>query len=118
MSQAYDELFPRDEGPFRIENYTAKIVLDQLEPEITVHLDWGAFRRLWEILESEARRHYPTHETMSTARAELRAVKSFRSAYRHHQEITGTLPKRKLQRPSNGKSEAPAAKRKLVRRGS
>lgn len=116
MSQTYDELFPKDEGPYPVGNYQAKIVLDTLEPEITVHLDWGAFRRLWEILEHEARHHYPAHVTMSTARAELRAVKSFRAAWKHHNGVEPEKPKRRLVRSSSTQSEAPVAKRKLKRR--
>ena len=77
----YDDEFPPHLGPPPVGNYEGRKVLDTRQPVYGVDLDAGAFRAIWELLESEARHRYPTKDTMSSAQALLRAVDSFRDAY-------------------------------------
>lgn len=77
----YEEQFPKSAGPPPVPNYSGSKLLDAKEPVYILELDSGAFRAVWELLEAEANHRFPTHTTMSAARAYLRAVDSFRSCY-------------------------------------
>ena len=78
----YEDEFPPSEGPFKVGATVIQESFDRDEPVFVVELDYGAFRRVWEIVEENARNHYPTRETLSTARAEIRAVRAFRAPWR------------------------------------
>lgn len=78
----YEAQFPPTlPGPPPVVNYGGPKILDALKPIYTVELDAGAFRAVWELLEHEARLRFPTRAAMSSARAYVRAVQSFRSVY-------------------------------------
>jgi hypothetical protein len=85
----YEDAYPPERGPYPIKNYTSKEVLSpkSVASPIDVHMDQGAFRRAWEILEADSRFRYPTRDSLASVRAQLRAVEAFRDAYH------GPLPK-------------------------
>ena len=96
----YEDEFPPEQGPFKVGASVIRESFDRDTPSFVVELDFGAFRRAWEIIEEQARTHYPTHETLSTARAELRAVRAFRAAwapYARHEAIEA--PSREVETP-------------------
>ena len=92
----YEDQFPPHQRPPGIRNYGGRKALDAREPLYTLELDAGAFRAVWELLESEAKYRFPAKATLSAARAYLRAVDAFRSVYWAHNEPV-VIP------PPNGK---------------
>jgi DNA-binding NtrC family response regulator len=77
----YHDQFPRADGPPPVENYTgAKLFNDVKGTVTTIKLDPGAMRAVWEVLEAEAKRRYPSHAMPGTG-ALLRAVEAFRTGY-------------------------------------
>ena len=77
----YEEEFPRHLGPPHVINYTGAKLHNSVKPTYTVELDAGAFRAVWELLESEAKRRHSVYGCLPVARAYLRAVERFRLAY-------------------------------------
>jgi len=85
----YHDEYPKHKGPPPVPNYQGDKMVKVREPVYVVELDAGAFRALWELLESDAKRRFPTRSTYPWVTALLRAVDSFRSAYwaKHPDEI-------------------------------
>jgi hypothetical protein len=102
--QTYEDEFPKHLGPPPVVNYTGAKLCDSTKPVYTVELDAGAFRVLWELLEAEAKHRYPTHRSMSAARAYLRAVQVFRTAFWAVNEVPAApetpRPRKRLARTS------------------
>jgi hypothetical protein len=98
---AYEDDLPRHLGPPPVPNYTGKKLYEAIKPTYTVELDSGAFMALWEHMEAEAKRVYPTRNTYASTRAYLRAVAALRQAYwaRHDPPPPPEKPKRRLMRP-------------------
>ena len=95
----YEDDFPRHLGPPPVPIRGGGPLLDQTKPTYLPQLDAGAFRAVWELLEAEAKHRFSTHETMSSARAYLRAVTAFRRCYwSHHESPDPSPPVRKLVR--------------------
>jgi hypothetical protein len=92
----YDDEYPVHLGPPPVPNYEGREVLEARQPRYGVELDAGAFRAVWELLESEARHRFPTHETMASAQALLRAVDSFRETYWAMHDPPSPAPRKHL----------------------
>lgn len=108
----YEDLYPPEGGPFKIGDHLIRETMDRTEPHMVVSLDFGAFRRVWELVEAEAKRHFPTYESMSTARAELRAVEAFRKSWGAFAGSPIDTTSREVEKPA----EAPQ-RRQFKRRG-
>jgi hypothetical protein len=81
VDSTYDDDYPRHLGPPPVPNHTGRRIYNTLKPTHTVELDAGAFRAVWEHMEAEARRRFSRREELASARAYLRAVAAFRTAY-------------------------------------
>jgi hypothetical protein len=90
----YEDHFPREQGPPPVPNYTGKKLHDALTPTYTVEFDSGAFMALWEHMEAEAKRVFPTHATYASTRAYLRGIKSLRKAYWAQHPQAAQAPKK------------------------
>lgn len=77
----YEDDLPKHLGPPPVPNYTGKKLHDATKPVYAVELDSGAFMALWEHMEAEAKRVFPTRNTYASTRAYLRAVAALRKAY-------------------------------------
>lgn len=92
---SYEEAFPRDQGPPPLRNYEGKKVLKPQGEPITVELDPGAFRALWELVEATAKSRWEVRNSLSAAGAYVRAVEAFRKAGRPQLDAAaaaGTAP--------------------------
>lgn len=113
----YHDKFPRKDGPPPILNNTSKkLFTDTKGTPCTITLDPGAMRAVWELVEAEANRRFPSHAMPSTG-ALLRGVTAFRSAYWEVNEkptpakkATGRIVPTKRARKTAG-TEASMAKR-------
>lgn len=76
----YDTHFPKAEGPPPLKNYTYITSLKDDGHTVTIELDSGAFRAVWELVESQARARWGMN--MPSSKAYKRAVESFRAAWR------------------------------------
>jgi hypothetical protein len=99
----YEDAFPRHLGPPPVPNYTGKKLHDATKPTYLLQLDAGAFMAVWEHMEAEAKHRFPVASTISTYRAYLRAVESFRKCYWSHHEPPDPKPVRKLVRRPRAK---------------
>lgn len=81
QASAYEDEYPRYLGPPPVPNHTGAKLHDSIHPTYTVQLDNGAFHALWEHMEAEARRVFPTRGTYASTRAYLRAIEALRKAY-------------------------------------
>lgn len=117
----YHDQFPRSDGPPPvIPNTGAAIFKNTKEPHYTVTLDPGAMRAVWEVIEAEAKRRYPSHSMVSTE-ALLRGVSALRNSYWSinakpvAKKPTGKIqPTRRVRK--NAKVEQPVKAVRLVRR--
>lgn len=105
---SYHEEFPQHEGPPRLVTYTSSKIAKTTKPVYSLSLDAGAFRLLWELLEAEVKRRYPTRETMHTVQALIRAQHSMRDAYWAVNEKPEP-PAPPAKPAKRGKAQAPAA---------
>jgi hypothetical protein len=83
VTQSYHDVHPRREGPPVPPAGESRAFYDAQAEVISVHLDRGALQRVWELIEAEASRTWPTRETMPSARAAVRAAEAFRKAWSH-----------------------------------
>ena len=74
--------FPKSEGPPSIKNYEGKKALSEHGEVLLGAMDEGAFRWLWETVESKALRDYMTYDASNPAISEAaqRALREIRSS--------------------------------------
>lgn len=77
----YHDVFPRIAGPPRLEAGEGAKAFTEQEPLVTVTLDAGAYRWLWEMSEAEGKKRFGSRNSLASAAATLRAVKALRSAW-------------------------------------
>lgn len=103
----YHDQFPKSEGPPPVSHYDGPKILDATSPVIPVHLDAGAFRAVWELLEATTKAKYGA-QSMSSTKAYIRAVTALRNAW-WEANVPEEVPRRKLTAVKSG------PKRKLSR---
>jgi hypothetical protein len=77
---SYAERFPPEGGPPPVANYTSAQVLTEAGDPVTVVLDPGAFRAIWELVEATAKHRWDTRVFSLSAAAYIRGVEAFRAA--------------------------------------
>jgi hypothetical protein len=77
----YEDVYPKEWGPPPIKPGEARRVLASLTPKYDVVMDIGALQVVWELVEAEAKRKWPTHETLHGVQALLRGVEALRTAF-------------------------------------
>lgn len=98
----FSDVFPRSEGPPPVANYEGKKLLAPSKQTITVELDAGAFRAVWEMVEARAKQQWAARNVLPSAGAYVRAVKALREAW-HRTDAQTPGP------TSEGESQEPAA---------
>jgi hypothetical protein len=99
----YEEEFPKHLGPPPVPNYYGDKVVKVRQPVYTIELDAGALRAVWELLESESKRRFPTRSTYLWVEALLRGTAAVRAAY---WSLNEPPPRRRLVR-TNGRAKNP-----------
>lgn len=103
--ESYREAFPRTEGPPPVSEGKYKKAFSPKEPSVTVSMDGGAFRAIWELVEAEATRKWETRNSMASSAAYVRAVQALREAWRQHAAAGSAQPK------TGGAGSAPGSSR-------
>ena len=77
----YHDAYPRAEGPPPVSAGSSAALFDCQTGFVTVSLDAGAFRMMWELAEREAKARWETRPSLAYARAAERAVVAMRKAW-------------------------------------
>ncbi len=77
----YHDEFPREDGPPPVKAGESRDIYHDQVRLVAFHLDHGAFIRVWEMVEAEAKTKWPSRKTMANAEAVVRAATSFRKAW-------------------------------------
>lgn len=78
----YHDAFPRSEGPPIPTQGSGASILAAQGRQITVVLDEGAFRAIWELAEATGASRWAARESMKSVGAILRGVTAFREAFK------------------------------------
>ena len=109
--------FPREDGPPEIANGAGSKLLKDKSGEITLTLDNGSFRWLWETCEAQALRHWQHYRTLPSADAGQRALTAVRNAGHHqYRPPEETMPKKHRPYPSPNIVKPTTPTRKLRRK--
>jgi len=77
----FHEVFPKSEGPPPVPAGGSRAAYSPKGERITVVMDRGAFRTLWEMTESAGKKAWPDRNDQLSAAATLRALKQLREAW-------------------------------------
>jgi hypothetical protein len=105
----FHDAYPRSEGPPPIPAGSGPLVLARTKNPTTVVLDEGAFRVVWELVESTAMSRWESRNTMKATAAIVRAVEAFRLANpegSHRKAIEAAVVPRELPVGATGEQQS------------